>query len=272
MTVRLVVSDVDGTIVLPDKSVAPSTVAAAARLQAAGVPLAIVSARPPRGMRYVVDALSLDAPYAGFNGGMLVRRDGTVVEWNPADPETVRQALDLFRARGVDAWLFTQDEWLVPDAAAQHVAHEEHTIRFAPRVVDDYTPYLDQVGKLVGVSGDFDHLARVEQELQALVGDRATAHRSQNYYLDLTHPHANKGYAVRALARHQGVETSEVAALGDMVNDVPMFTVAGFSVCMGNGSPEAKAAASAVTAANDHDGWAQAIDTLILPRTTAGAA
>ena len=56
--------------------------------------------------------------------------------------------------------------------------------------------------------------------------------------------------------------------LGDMVNDVPMFKVAGFSVAMGNGSAETKAAASATTAANDHEGWAQAIDTLILPRRT----
>ena len=86
------------------------------------------------------------------------------------------------------------------------------------------------------------------------------------YYLDLTHRNANKGYAVRALARHAGVDVSEVAVLGDMVNDVPMFEVAGFSVAMGNGTDAVKAAASATTAANDQEGWAQAIDTLILPR------
>ncbi len=266
MTVKLVVSDVDGTLVQPDKTLSPGTTAAAARVQAAGLGLAIVSARPPRGMRWIVEALRLQSPSAGFNGGAIVGADGTVLEWNPAPAALVRAALDLFARRGVDAWLFTQTEWLIRDPKGVYVEHEHHTVRFEARVVDDFGPYVDQVGKLVGVSDDFDKLAAVEAELQAIVGDGATAHRSQTYYLDLTHRNANKGYAVRALAKQAGIDVSEVAVLGDMVNDVPMFRVAGYSVAMGNGSAETKAAANDTTAANDHEGWAQAIDTLILPR------
>lgn len=266
MSIRLVVSDVDGTIVQPDKSLSPGTIAAAARLQAAGIPLAIVSARPPRGMKWITEALALKAPYAGFNGGALIGPDGAVVEWNPAPVDIVNTALDLFARRGIDAWLFTADEWLIRDPDGVYVAHERHTVRFDARVVPDFAPYVDQVGKLVGVTDDIPKLAAVELELQALIGDAATAHRSQQYYLDLTHKNANKGYAVQALARHLGLDVSEVAALGDMANDVPMFRVAGFSVAMGNGTDEVKADAKATTAANDHEGWAQAIDTLILPR------
>lgn len=269
MTVRLVVSDVDGTIVQPDKTLSPGTVAAAARLQATGVPLAIVSARPPRGMRWIGEALGLQGLYAGFNGGALVAADGTVVEWNPTPADIVHAALELFARRGVEAWLFTADEWLLLDAESDQVPRETHTIRFGPRLVDGFAPFVDQVGKLVGVSHDHEHLAAVETELQALVGDRASAHRSQAYYLDLTHRNANKGYAVQALARHAGVALSEVVVLGDMVNDVPMFRVAGYSVAMGNGSAEVRAAASATTGANDREGWAQAVDTLILPRVLA---
>jgi hypothetical protein len=71
---------------------------------------------------------------------------------------------------------------------------------------------------------------------------------------------------VRLLAAAQGVGLEEVAVLGDMVNDVPMFGVAGFSVAMGNASEEVKHHASAATDRNDADGWAHAVDTLILPR------
>lgn len=266
MTIKLVISDVDGTIVQSDKTLSPGTIAAAARLQAAGVKLAVVSARPPRGMTYITQTLKLEAPYAGFNGGMLVGPDGNTVEWNPAPADLVQQALDLFAERGIDAWLFTQDEWLVRDPAGAYVEHERGTVKFNERVVSDFAPYIDQVGKLVGVSKDFGKLGDVERALQQIVGDDASALRSQKYYLDLTHKHANKGYAVHALARHLELDVSEVAVLGDMVNDVPMFRVAGFSVAMGNGSDEAKAAATTTTAANDHDGWAQAIDTLILPK------
>ena len=116
MTIKLVVSDVDGTIVQPDKSVSAGTVAAAARLQAAGVKLAIVSARPPRGMAYITETLKLQAPYAGFNGGLLIGPDGAEVEWNPAPAELVQKALDLFEARGIDAWIVGQTD-KTPDFA-----------------------------------------------------------------------------------------------------------------------------------------------------------
>lgn len=266
MSLRFVITDVDGTLAQPDKSLSPGTVAAVGRLQAAGVPLAVVSARPPMGLRWIVETLALKGPCAGFNGGAVVAPDGTMLEWNPVPTEMARMALDLFAARGVSAWLFTQDEWLVTDPDGPHVDHERHTIRSQERVVADFSPYLDRVGKLCGVSDDFALLAAVETELQGMLAGRASAVRSQTYYLDVTHTDANKGHAVTALARLAGVALGDVAVLGDMANDVPMFGVAGFSVAMGNGSDAVKAAAAAVTAANDHEGWARAVDELLLPR------
>lgn len=266
MPIRLLVSDVDGTLVRTDKSLAPSTVAAVGRLQAAGVPVAIVSARPPRGMRWLQEALRLTGPLAGFNGGSLVAPDGRVLEERLVPEPAARTALGLFAARGISAWLFTCDEWLVLDPDGPHVAHERHTVRFNERVVPSFEPFLDEVGKLVGVSDDAPTLAEIETELQLLLGETANAKRSQTYYLDVTHQEANKGNAVRLLAAAQGIGVDEVAVLGDMQNDVPMFGVAGFSVAMGNASPEVKALASAVTAGNDADGWAKAVDEFILPR------
>ena len=99
-----------------------------------------------------------------------------------------------------------------------------------------------------------------------MLGETANARRSQTYYLDVTHPEANKGNAVRLLAAAQGVAVEEIAVLGDMINDVPMFEVAGFSVAMGNATDAVKRLASAVTSGNDEDGWADAVDRLILPR------
>ena len=267
--IRLLVSDVDGTLVQPDKSLAASTAAAAARVQAAGVMLAIVSARPPRGMRWIAEALRLEAPLAGFNGGTLLAPDGTVISQQVVPEMAVHLALHLFAQRGVDAWLFTADEWLLTNPQGPRIALERRTVRFTERVVPDLLPYAGQAGKIVGVSDDYARLAAVETEVQELLGDAAAAHRSQQYYLDVTHPDANKGNAVRALAAHLGVELAEVAVIGDMENDVPMFDVAGFAVAMGNASPAVQARAAAVTGRNDADGWAQAVDRLILPKAAA---
>jgi Cof subfamily protein (haloacid dehalogenase superfamily) len=264
--VKLVVSDVDGTIVRTDKSLAPSTIEAAARLRAAGIPLAIVSARPPRGMAYIQEGLQLTGPLAGFNGGRLVGPDGRVLEEHLVPEAAARTALALFVARGLTVFLFTGDDWLITDPNGAHVGHERRTVRFDPVVVDSFEPYMAGVAKLVGVSNDAPYLAAAETELQRLLGGAANAKRSQTYYLDLTAQEANKGNAVRMLAAAQGVRLEEVAVLGDMLNDVPMFEVAGFSVAMGNASDELKARASAATSGNDSDGWAEAIDALILPR------
>lgn len=267
MTLRLVISDVDGTIVQSDKTIAPATVEAAARLQQTGVKLAIVSARPPRGMLYIQDALRLTGPLAGFNGGRMLGPDREVIAEHAVPETAARTALGLFAARGLQSWVYSCDYWFVLDRNAAHVARETHTVRFAPTVIDSFEHHLDRVSKMVGVSDDVALLGDVEAELQTLIGAAAHAKRSQPYYLDLTAQEANKGAAVRAIAAAEGVALEEVAVLGDMLNDVPMFEVAGFSVAMGNASDEVKGRASAsATATNDQGGWAEAVDRFLLPR------
>lgn len=266
MTIKLVASDVDGTIVHTDKSVGASTVAAARRLQEAGLPLSIVSARPPRGMAYITEALGLTGPLAGFNGGQIRAADGTVLSEHVVPEAAARTALALFMARGAFPFVFSGDDWLIAAPEGPHVEHEKHTVRFDPVVVDSFEPCLDKVLKMVGVSDDAGLLAEVEAELQKLLGPAATVKRSQTYYLDVTATQANKGNAIRLLAEAQGLQVSEIAVIGDMENDVPMFEVAGFSVAMGNATDSVKAKASAaVRGDNDGDGWAEAVE-LILGR------
>lgn len=267
--IRLVITDVDGTLVQTDKSLAPSTIAAVGRLRDAGIPLGIVSARPPFGLKAIVDTLSLHGLLAGFNGGVVTKPDGTVVERRLLPPPAAQQALALFAKYNVSAWFFTETEWLTQDPNGPRVLLERHTINTIERVVSDFTPYQHECGKLVGVTDDEPLLGHIETELQTMLGATANAKRSQPYYLDVTHLEANKGNAVRTLAGQFGLALSEVAVLGDQANDVPMFKVAGTSICMGNGPPDVQAQASLVTGRNDQDGWAHAIDTFILPRAAA---
>ena len=265
MSIKLVASDVDGTIVRTDKSVADTTVAAAKRLQAAGIPLSIVSARPPRGMAYITEALGLTGPLAGFNGGQVLGPDGTVLSEHVVPEAAARTALGLFMAKGLFVFVFSGDEWLITAPDGPHVEHEKHTVQFDPVVVESFEPYLGRVLKMVGVSDDAPFLAACETELQTLLGGAANAKRSQTYYLDLTAKEANKGNAIRLLAEAQGIDVSEIAVIGDMENDVPMFEVAGFSVAMGNASESVKGKASAAArATNDEDGWAEAVDQFVL--------
>lgn len=263
--IRLMVSDVDGTLVNRAKEVTPATVEAVRRLRAAGVAFAAVSARPPRGMRLLNEALGLDI-FGGFNGGTILRGDYSLVEQTLIDPAAVHKGLAMMVPRGASVWVFADNEWYLTDPDNPYVAGETRTVAFPPTLVSDFGDHIERAGKIVFSSTDFDMLAASEPELQALVGDGATARRSQAKYLDLTPPGTDKGYAVRAFARHYGVPLDEVAVIGDMANDLPMFETAGLAIAMGNGAPEVKERADLVSVTNEDNGVAYAIEHFVLPR------
>ncbi len=264
MAIKLVVSDVDGTMVTDDKVLTPATIAAAHRLRDAGIHLALVSSRPPRGMAFLTMDLGLTGPLGGFNGGAILAPDGAVIEERFVPEAAVRTSLDLFAKRGVSPWLFADNQWIIKDLAGDYVPKERMTVRFEPTVVDDFEPFIARCGKIVGASAKFDHLADCETELQGLLGHTAHAHRSQKYYLDVTNPSADKGTACNALAKWFGIDIADVCAIGDQSNDVPMFRVAGHSIAMGNAPPPVAAEAKQHTGSNQQDGWADAIERLVL--------
>jgi hypothetical protein len=215
-------------------------------------------------MAMLLKPLALDTPIAGFNGGIFVNPDMTVIEEHLLSPDTARRAVELIRAGGLDAWVYTSDQWLVRDREAPHVAREQWTVKFPPAVVNDFGIALQRSVKIVGVSDDHDRVARCEKEVQVSLGGAASAARSQPYYLDVTHPMANKGTVVEALSRFLSIPVREIATIGDMPNDVLMFRKSGFSIAMGNAGPDVKTEAQAVTDSFNDEGFAKAIEQLIL--------
>jgi hydroxymethylpyrimidine pyrophosphatase-like HAD family hydrolase len=118
--------------------------------------------------------------------------------------------------------------------------------------------------KIVGISDDLDLVASCEKTAQETLGENASAARSQPYYLDVTHPLANKGTVVETLSRLLNIPSTQIATMGDMPNDVLMFRKSGFSIAMGNASDEVKAQASAVTDSNENEGFAKAVRKFVL--------
>ena len=262
----LFVSDVDGTLVTPDKALTPAVIAAAADLHAAGVPFTLVSSRPPRGMAAAIAATGVTLPFAAFNGGSLVGPDFQLIEAHRLSAEAAAGTLALLDAQGIEAFVFADDLWLLRDPNGAKVGRERNTVGFDPTVVAGFDAVIDRIDKIVGVSDDPVPLDVAETLLRAALGGSANIERSQPYYLDITHPRANKGDAVRTLAGRLGYALADTVVLGDMTNDIAMFRVAGFAIAMGQAPPSVKAAAQAVTLANTEDGWAEAVRTLVLPR------
>jgi Cof subfamily protein (haloacid dehalogenase superfamily) len=267
--IKLVISDVDGTLVRKDKTLSPQVIAAVGRLEEAGLPFTLISARPPSGMLWIADELKLTHPMGAFNGGTIVNPDGSIVSAERIDPAAAQTAIAMLAEAKVALWLFADGKWYAQDVANTHMDSERNSANAEPVMFRDSAEVQGPFDKIVGVSDDYDFLAALDTKLAAALGDKATVARSQVYYLDVTAPHANKGDGVQALVATHGLTLDEVAVLGDQRNDLPMFARAGFSVAMGQGPEEVRAAATCTTLSNEEDGVAHAIDEILLPMAKA---
>lgn len=262
--VRLVVADVDGALVTPDKVVTPRAHAAVQRIMETGIAFTITSGRPPRGMKMLIDDLQLQHPVTAFNGGLFVRPDLSVIRENLLPREAVQPVIDILTRHKLDVWIYNEKGWFVPSRHGPHVDREEWTVKFPPIVVSTFDGLLDRVMKIVGVSDDLGAVARCEKEVQRERGEHVSAARSQPYYLDVTHPKANKGEVITVLSEMLQVPTANIATIGDMPNDVLMFKRSGVSIAMGNASPEVQHQARFVTSSNKDEGFAVAMERFVL--------
>lgn len=264
--IRLVVSDIDGTLVRADKSLAPETIDAVARLRAAGIGFTLISARPPSGLGGLVRALSLDTPLGAFNGGTIFEPGGVIVEAHRLDEAMARGLVELYARLGIPVWLFADGAWMTRTLDMPHIAQETVAAALEPVVVDGFEPFLARADKIQAVCDDPDRLAEAERQASERFGKAATIARSQPYYLDATAAGTDKGHGVHELARAFDVPLGAVAVLGDMPNDLPMFRVAGLAVAMGQAPDEVRAEAHLVTASNEANGVAAFIERLLAAR------
>jgi Cof subfamily protein (haloacid dehalogenase superfamily) len=262
--VRLVIADVDGTLVTQNKVLTPRAIDAVNRVRRGGIRFTITSGRPPLGMKMLIDALALAEPIAAFNGGVLVHPDLSVLSQSFVTVDNAAKVIEAITRRNLDCWVYTDRDWLVRDINAPHVAREQWTVKFAPMVVADFSSHLGRVAKIVGVSDDYAAVARCEADVQRECGNHVSAARSQPYYLDVTHPDANKGHMVAVLSQALSAPSEQIATIGDMPNDMLMFQKSGLSIAMGNASPEVQRQAQFVTTSNEEEGFANAMEVFVL--------
>ncbi len=270
--IRMVIADVDGTLVTQEKILTKRAAEAVLHLDEAGIEFSVTSGRPPRGMAMLIDPLKLTQPLAAFNGGVLIEPDLTTIvdqKFLPAGvPEKVIEAIEN---HGLDVWVYTDTGWYIRDAKGPHVEREQWTVKFPPSVVKAFAGLLGRVAKIVGVSDDHDRVAKCEKDVQQAGGTHISAARSQPYYLDVTHPQANKGGVVLAMSKLLSIPAGEIATIGDMPNDVLMFEKSGVSIAMGNASSEVQASATYITSTNEEEGFANAIEKFVLTGRSARA-
>src|SRR5665213_54247 len=262
--IRLMLADVDGTLVTQDKLLTDRAIQAVHRMNDAGILFAVTSGRPPKGMSMLLEPLALTTPIAAFNGGMIVDDQMQTIEQRTVPAEVVGPMIELITSFGLDVWVYQGAEWLLQHDKGPHVDREAWTVKFPPKVVTSYEGVTDRVSKITGVSDDRAKIDQATAAAQAKFGQRVSAAQSQPYYLDVTNPDANKGDVVKFLASKYKLSNEEIATIGDMPNDILMFAHSGTSIAMGNAAPEVQRAARFVTSSNEEEGFANAVEQFVL--------
>jgi Cof subfamily protein (haloacid dehalogenase superfamily) len=271
ISIRLVVSDVDGTLVDKNRRLTEAAIRAVKQLHDASIHFTISSARPPAGVREFISLLEITSPVSCLNGAQIVLPDLTPIRSIPIQPRDAETSAEVILRSGLDLWVFSDRGWFVSKLDGAHVAHESSLTGLKPEQLPPIQELDAAWLKAVGVSDDFQAVATCESDLQKRTDLHISASRSQKYYLDVTNMNANKGNSVLELSDILGIPVEQIATIGDMPTDVTMFRHSGLSIAMGNAADEVKAEATIVTLSNEQDGFAYAMDTFVLHRASPAA-
>jgi Cof subfamily protein (haloacid dehalogenase superfamily) len=262
MKISLVISDVDATLITPDHQITPRAEQAVRELQKRGIGFTVASSRPPRGLQKFAEQLELAEPYAAFNGAVIQRPNGETLVRHTLSREICEAAFEITKQFDIDLWIYCDHDWHV-GRVTPFVEREQNTIGFKAVVEEDLRDMFGTAAKLV-IVGDPALVSLAEAAAQTEFGDAVSATKSKPRFLDITDKYAHKGTVVTQLAGVLGIPTAEIAVIGDGLNDILMFERAGFSIAMGQAAEEVKQAAKVVTTANTEEGFASAIEQLIL--------
>jgi Cof subfamily protein (haloacid dehalogenase superfamily) len=273
LNVRLVVTDLDGTLLSSDKTISPENLAAVRKLQDRGIIFTFASGRMSQMLEAYVKQLSLDVPIIACDGAKIINvASGEILHHQFLDADEAEDLLDFASANQMDYVAFTLEKvYFSPGSkrTRNFIAYNEIAVQIGTDPMPLY--WINNDHHEIAQAGILKILI-VEKSGSDL--DRATRHIaacSQIYaempelnVIDILEVGTSKGDAVSRLARMLQIDLSEVCVFGDYLNDISMMQAARYSFAMANAVEEVKDAAMALTESNDNSGFAKAIEQYIL--------
>lgn len=269
MKYKLLVLDVDGTLLNDKKEITPRTHAALLKAQQMGVHVVLATGRPTNGVMPLAEALELNH-YGGFilsyNGGQIFNmQTGELLFEKRIDPEMIPYLEQKAKKNNFAIFTYHKDYILTNDPANKHVLEEAALNQMRVIGTDNFSAAVDfSPCKCILTSDDEEALVGLENHWKKRLAGTLEAFRSEDYFLEVAPHFINKGNTLAVLMEMLKVTTEEVVAIGDGVADVSMMQLAGTSIAMGNASDSVKACADITTLPNSMEGVAVAIEKAIL--------
>lgn len=257
--------DLDGTLLDPQNRITPRTAAAITAAVARGVRVAIVTGRMYiSAAPYARQLNLLDTPLAAYNGALVKRFPaGELIAGHPVPEAIARSVLALCERQGYYVQAYWDDTCCV-EKITDRTRQYDANAGIASRAVGPLLQFMPGPPNKLLIFEPAERIPGIEAELQALLGNSVNTAASFPYFLEITHPDANKGRALADIAASYGLGPEQVLALGDAANDISMLRWAGYSGAMPQAADSVKALATHVATAPPGDGVGELIEKLVL--------
>lgn len=269
MKYKLVVLDVDGTLLTNEKTVTPRTRATLIKVQQMGVKLVLASGRPTYGVVGLARELELDKNggyILSYNGGQIINAQTNELLFEKRiDPEFMPYLERKARKNGFAIFTYRQNTILTNDASNPRVVQEARLNGMELRETDRFAEEIDfHPCKVMLASDDEKALVGLEEHWKKRLAGTLDVFRSETYFLEVVPQFIDKANTLSVLLEKLNIPSAHIVALGDGVCDVTMIQLAGLGIAMGNAQDSVKACADVITFSNEEDGAAVALEKAIL--------
>ncbi|MBQ1276138.1 MAG: HAD family phosphatase [Flavobacteriales bacterium] len=268
-SIKLVCSDIDGTLLDSTRDVSAATAAAIEALDKKGIPFVMISARMPRAMRPFQYKSHINRPIVCFNGAYIeseIKEDGLVrvLRNRPINYECFIDMLIFLSNYDIHVSTFHKDSWYA-NRMDRWTEREINNTRCQPEII----PNNGMIHRFscdglsahkVLLMGEVEIIEEVYHKLSSMYGEHVDIYRSKDTYLEINAKAVSKDKSLDLLARYYNIKVNDIMAFGDNYNDIGMLTRAGMGVAVGNAKDVVKTAANATTLRNTEDGVATYIN------------
>lgn len=260
---KMIVIDIDDTLITNEGVVTEETAQAIREAEDQGVKVVLATGRMFASAKKVADTIGIQTPIISYQGGYIMDWVNDTVLYEKSIPsDVIKSVINFCEEQNYHLQIYSHDK-LYGKVENEKIKFysEMHGIPF---YIEELTHFIDQPVTKMIIFEDPEHIDRVAEELNAGERDDCYITKSKPYFLEILHKEVNKGAAVEFLANYYGIDLEDVITIGDSWNDIPLLSVAGLPVAMGNATEELKKMAKYVTASNNENGVQEVIEKFIL--------
>ncbi len=260
--IKLVVTDIDGTIYTPECGISDGVKSCIKKLQDNGIHFAIATGRTYLSAKYMADLAGAKCPLISYQGGLICSYEGDIWDVKYLNPDIAKEIINDFRKRNIHLNVYVEDKLYVEedDDYIKDYIGDKGIDYFKVNSFEELD--FSKLNKMLAIKYDCEFIDNLIKELQEKYPEIYTV-KSFKYFCEIANKEATKGNAIKFLAKKYGIKTDEVLAIGDQNNDIEMVQTAGIGIAMGNGTDEIKNKADYITDSVENDGFVKAINKFV---------